>query len=303
MKQIFHNVRGALFFGVCALNTIIAVIPVFILAVIKLLVPIPVVRWLTSQLLMGVGELWVTFNTFWFSTGASLDVQTRGMEGLRRDGWYLLIANHQICFDIIVLQAALNRRVSFLKFFIKQELIWFPMLGLVWWAMDMPFMKRYSASYLAKNPHMKGKDLETTRRACEKFRDTPTSVINFVEGTRFTEQKRIDRQSPYRHLLQPRPGGLAIALPSMGELFTSLVDVTMVYPNGAASFLDMCCGTPVPVIVDIREQPLEQWLVDGDYQGDRNHRMRLHAWLGETWAEKDEIIVQVRKAEMGIANG
>jgi 1-acyl-sn-glycerol-3-phosphate acyltransferase len=297
VKKILRNIRGTLFFGVLTLNTIIAVIPVFILAVIKLLLPIPAVRRLASRLLMGVGELWVTFNSFWFRTGASLDVQTRGIEGLRRDGWYLLIANHQTWVDIVVLQAALNRRVPFLKFFIKQELIWFPMLGFAWWAMDMPFMKRYSASYLAKNPHMKGKDLETTRRACEKFIDTPTSVINFVEGTRFSDQKRIDRKSPYQHLLQPRPGGLAIALSSMGELFTSLVDVTMFYPNGAASFWDMCCGTPVPVIVDVREQPLEQWLVDGDYQGDREHRKRLHAWLGETWAEKDEIIAAMGKAD------
>ncbi len=296
MKKILRNIRGTLFFGVLTLNTIIAVIPVFILAVIKLLLPIPAVRRLTSRLLMGVGELWVTFNSFWFRTGASLDVQTRGIEGLRRDGWYLLIANHQTWVDIVVLQAALNRRVPFLKFFIKQELIWFPILGFAWWAMDMPFMKRYSASYLAKNPHMKGKDLETTRRACEKFIDTPTSVINFVEGTRFSDQKRIDRKSPYQHLLQPRPGGLAIALSSMGELFTSLVDITMFYPNGAASFWDMCCGTPVPVIVDVREQPLEQWLVAGDYQGDREHRKRMHAWLGETWAEKDQIITEMGKA-------
>jgi len=296
VKKILRNIRGTLFFGVLTLNTIIAVIPVFILAVIKLLLPIPAVRRLTSRLLMGVGELWVTFNSFWFRTGASLDVQTRGIEGLRRDGWYLLIANHQTWVDIVVLQAALNRRVPFLKFFIKQELIWFPILGFAWWAMDMPFMKRYSASYLAKNPHMKGKDLETTRRACEKFIDTPTSVINFVEGTRFSDQKRIDRKSPYQHLLQPRPGGLAIALSSMGELFTSLVDITMFYPNGAASFWDMCCGTPVPVIVDVREQPLEQWLVAGDYQGDREHRKRMHAWLGETWAEKDQIITEMGKA-------
>ena len=296
MKKILRNIRGTLFFGVLTLNTIIAVIPVFILAVIKLLLPIPAVRRLTSRLLMGVGELWVTFNSFWFRTGASLDVQTRGIEGLRRDGWYLLIANHQTWVDIVVLQAALNRRVPFLKFFIKQELIWFPILGFAWWAMDMPFMKRYSASYLAKNPHMKGKDLETTRRACERFIDTPTSVINFVEGTRFSDQKRIDRKSPYQHLLQPRPGGLAIALSSMGELFTSLVDITMFYPNGAASFWDMCCGTPVPVIVDVREQPLEQWLVAGDYQGDREHRKRMHAWLGETWAEKDQIITEMGKA-------
>ena len=140
---------------------------------------------------------------------------------------------------------------------------------------------------------MKGKDLETTRKACEKFRDTPTSVLNFIEGTRFTEAKRIDRKSPYKYLLQPRAGGLAMALSSMGELFTALLDVTLVYPRGAASFWNMCCGDPVEVIVDVREKSLDNWLVAGDYQNDREFRKRLHAWLAETWAEKDAIIAKL----------
>ena len=59
---------------------------------------------------------------------------------------------------------------------------------------------------------MKGKDVEMTRRACEKFRDTPTSILNFIEGTRFSDQKRVDRQSDYRNLLKPRAGGFAAAL-------------------------------------------------------------------------------------------
>jgi 1-acyl-sn-glycerol-3-phosphate acyltransferase len=194
------------------------------------------------------------------------------------------------------LQAVFNRRIPFLKFFIKQQLIWFPLLGIAWWAMDMPFMKRYSPSYLAKNPHMKGKDLETTRRACQKFMDTPTSVINFIEGTRFSEDKRVARKSPFRHLLQPRAGGLAVALSSMGELFESVVDVTMVYPDGATSFWDMCCGQPVHVIVKVRERELEGWLVEGSYETDREFRKKVHSWLGQIWTEKDEILDETRES-------
>ena len=151
-------------------------------------------------------------------------------------------------------------------------------------------MKRYSASYLARNPHMKGKDLETTRRACDKFRDTPTSVLNFVEGTRFSEAKRLERQSPYRHLLLPRAGGLSVAISSMGELFTSVVDATLIYEPGPVSFWDMLCGTPVHCHVAVRELPLEQWLVDGNYQDDRAFRKQMHAWLGTIWQQKDAIL-------------
>ena len=296
MQKLIRNVRGVLFFTALTLNTIFWFVPIMVLAILKLLLPVAALRRVITRSLMAIGENWISVNSFLMRNAGSVQIEAHGLDSLRRDGWYLVIANHQTWVDIVVLQAVFNRRVPFLKFFIKQELIWFPFLGIAWWALDMPFMKRYSPSYVAKNPQMKGKDLETTRRACEKFRDTPTSVLNFIEGTRFSEQKRVDRKSPYQNLLQPRAGGLAMALSSMGELFTGLLDVTLVYPDGATSFWAMCCGHPVNVIADVREKKLETWLVEGDYQNDREFRKRLHTWLGETWSEKDAIIAETRKA-------
>lgn len=296
MKAFFRNLRGIAFFGGFTINTIIWFVPILLLAVVKLVLPIPVLRRAITRVLMAMGENWVSTNWLMMKFAGSIQLESRGLEGLRRDGWYLVISNHQTWVDIVVLQAVFNRRIPFLKFFIKQELIWFPLLGIAWWAMDMPFMKRFSPSYLARNPHMRGKDLETTRRACEKFRDTPTSVINFLEGTRFSEQKRVARNSPYRHLLQPRAGGLAVALSSMGELFESVVDVTMVYPDGATSFWGMCCGSHVNVVVEVRERELEGWLVEGNYETDREFRKQVHSWLGQKWAEKDEILDETRES-------
>lgn len=290
MVSFLKNLRGVIVFTGLTINTIFWFVPLFLLAIVKLLIPIAGVRRFITRILMGIGENWVSVNTAWLGMTGSIDWRGAGLDGLRRDGWYLVIANHQTWIDIVVLQAVFNRRVPFLKFFIKQQLIWFPFLGVAWWALDMPFMKRYSASYLAKNPHMKGKDLETTRKACEKFRDTPTSVLNFIEGTRFSEEKRDNRNSPYRHLLKPRGGGFAVAVGSMGELFTSVVDATLVYPDGAASFWDMCCGTPVRCDITVREIPLEPWLIEGDYENDRPFRKGLHSWLANLWSEKDAII-------------
>jgi len=154
----------------------------------------------------------------------------------------------------------------------------------------MPFMKRHSPSYLAKHPEKKGKDLETTRKACEKFRNTPTSVINFIEGTRFSERKRIARNSPYTHLLAPRAGGLAIAMSSMGELFDAILDVTLIYPQGAKKFWALCCGEHVKVRAEIRVLPVDPQLVAGDYQDDREFRRYMHRWLNDLWVEKDKRI-------------
>ncbi|MGI9231999.1 MAG: acyltransferase [Woeseiaceae bacterium] len=290
---LLRQLRGIMVFSGFAINTIFWFIPIFLLAIVKLLVPIATLRRTITRMLMAMGENWITINTAILSIAGSIDWRARGLESLRQDGWYLVMVNHQTWVDILVLQKVFNRRIPFLKFFIKQQLIWFPLLGVAWWAMDMPFMKRFSPSYLAKYPHMKGKDLETTRRACEKFRDTPTSVINFVEGTRFSMEKRQTRKSPYQRLLPPRAGGFAIAMASMGNLFDAILDVTMVYPKGPARFWDMCCGGHVPVVIDVRRRPVDAWLRSGDYENDREFRRRVHRWLGEIWQEKDDLLQQM----------
>lgn len=292
MRAFFRHIRGVFVFGGFTLNTIFWFVPIFVLAVVKLLLPVPVIRRGITRILMAMGEAWVALNSALLAKVGSIDWRATGVEGLRRDEWYLVMANHQTWVDILVLQKVFNRRIPFLKFFIKQQLIWFPLLGLAWWALDMPFMKRYSASYLARNPEMKGKDFETTRKACEKFRHTPTSVINFVEGTRFSIEKRDRHNVSYRHLLRPRAGGFAVAMSSMGEMFGAILDVTVVYPDSPARFWDMCCGKHVEVLVNVRERPVESWLTSGDYENDREWRRRVQAWLGEIWQEKDELIQQ-----------
>ena len=290
----FRNLRGLIVFSGLTINTIFWFIPIFVLALIKLILPVPVLRRIITRVLMLFGDSWVSLNRYILAGGGSLQWQATGTESLRSDGWYLLIANHQSWVDIPVLQIVLNRRVPFLKFFIKQELIWFPFLGVAWWAMDMPFMKRYAPSYLAKHPEKKGKDLEATRKACEKFKDTPTAVINFVEGTRFSEEKRQSRQSPYRNLLAPRAGGIAIALSSMGELFDAVIDVTIVYPDGVPKFWDMCCGDTVRVIAEVKIRSCNEDLLGGDYQSDRSYRRDVHRWLAGIWQDKDERLDAIR---------
>lgn len=291
---ILKNLRGLLVFSGLTLNTIFWFIPILMLAVVKLLVPIPPLRRSTTRLIMWFGDMWVVVNRYMLAGGGALNWQAETSDALKLDGWYLVIANHQTWVDILVLQTVLSRRIPFLKFFIKQELIWFPVLGVAWWAMDMPFMKRYPPSYLAKHPEKKGKDLEATRKACEKFKDTPTSVISFIEGTRFSESKRDSRQSPYRNLLAPRAGGIAIALSSMGKMFDAVLDVTLVYPDGIPKFWNLCCGEKVRVVAEVQVRPCEAKLVGGDYQGDRAYRRDIHQWLSRIWQEKDNRIEAMR---------
>ena len=266
-----------------------------LMAILKLILPIPFVRNFLSRAITAVGEFWISGNSIIFSTTNSTQWAVRGLENLDPDKWYLVVVNHLSWVDIVALQAVLNRRIPFLKFFIKQELIWFPFLGLAWWAMDMPFMKRYSKSYLAQHPEQKDQDLEATRKACEKFRATPTTVINFVEGTRFSEAKRIKRNSQFEHLLPPRAGGLALAIATMGDMFDVILDVTVVYPGAAApKFWEMCCGEFKHFVIDIQQRPVDPWMTEGDYSEDREYRRRFHQWLTIIWQEKDEKIAGIR---------
>lgn len=237
-----------------------------------------------------LAEGWIGTNNALFRAMGALPLDTRGFEGLSTRDWYLVVSNHRSWVDILVLQAVFNRRIPFLKFFLKQQLIWVPFLGVAWWALDFPFMRRYSPAYLEKHPEHRGKDLEVTRRACGKFRVIPTSVMNFVEGTRYTSQKHAALDSPYRNLLPPRPGGVSFVLSAMGGTLHSMLDVTIVYTSGTPSLWDLCCGRVSTVIVDLRRRAIEAWIAAGDYAGDPAFRERFKTWLGGIWADKDRTL-------------
>jgi 1-acyl-sn-glycerol-3-phosphate acyltransferase len=206
---------------------------------------------------------------------------------LERDGHYLVISNHQSWVDIPVLEALLNRRVPMLRFFLKSQLFWVPLLGLAWWALDFPFMKRYSREVIARRPELAGRDIEATRRACEKFRDIPVSLINFVEGTRFTPAKHAAQSSAYRHLLKPKAGGIAFVLDAMGDAMHVILDVTIVYPHGIPTIADLFADRIPEVRIHIRELPIPRELVGGDYQNDASFRERFQEWVNGLWSEKD----------------
>jgi 1-acyl-sn-glycerol-3-phosphate acyltransferase len=220
----------------------------------------------------------------------------RGLDGLDPQAWYLVIANHQSWVDILALQSVLNRRIPFLKFFLKQQLRWVPVLGLAWWALDMPFMKRYSRAELERQPTLRGTDLATTRRACERFRDIPTSVINFVEGTRFTLAKQAASASPYRHLLAPRAGGVAFVLAAMRTTLKELLDVTIAYPAGVGGLWALCSGRVVHIVIEVERRPLETWLSEGDYSADPAFKARFQAWLAALWSAKDARLARLLAA-------
>jgi 1-acyl-sn-glycerol-3-phosphate acyltransferase len=232
----------------------------------------------------GLASLWVGNNNAWIAAADPAPWDVQGVDGLHRQGWYLVSSNHQSWVDILVLQRIFHGHVPFLKFFLKRELIWVPVIGLAWWALDFPFMSR------GRNRGALRKDLETTRRACEKFKQIPTSVMNFVEGTRATPAKRALEKSPYRHLLRPKIGGLSVALATMGEQFQCLLDVTIIYPQGTPTFWDLLCGRVDAVIVRVRQREIPPDLIGTEHATERAHVVKLGRWVEQHWKEKDRLI-------------
>lgn len=268
------------------LNTIVHVLPLFALALFKVVLPVHGLRVALSRALVVIAESWIGVNSALFDLFTRTQWHIEGLEGLKRDGNYLVLCNHQSWVDIPVLQKVFNRRIPFLRFFLKSQLIWVPLLGPAWWALDFPFMKRHSREELAKHPELAGKDRETTRKACEKFSHMPVSVMNFVEGTRFTRAKHDAQGSSYTHLLRPKAGGVAFVLDAMGEGLHAIVDVTIVYAQGAGSMMDLIAGRVRDIRVHIRQRAIDPAL-RGDYENDAAFRERFQTWVNALWAEKD----------------
>ncbi|MBU0969590.1 MAG: acyltransferase [Proteobacteria bacterium] len=278
--------KGVLSFGLYALNTICLTLPLIFLSLFKFILPFPRIIVILDKILIAIATLWIAINSMNADLFCNIDWDVRGLERLNKKEWYLVMSNHQSWVDILVLQKILNRKIPMLKFFLKKELIWVPFLGLAWWALDFPFMKRYSKKELAQKPHLKGKDLESTKKACERFKHTPISIMNFVEGTRFTPQKKKAQKAPFNHLLKPKAGGVAFVIGSMGDCLHKIIDVTIVYPGKTPSFWEFISGRTRKIIINFEVMEMGPAL-QGDYFNDVEYKAFFCDWLNRLWIEKD----------------
>lgn len=269
------------------LNTGLQGSALLLAALVKVLLPVPAVRRALDRLLPAIAESWIAVNSALIDRFTRTRFDVQGLDALRPDGRYLVLANHRSWVDIPVLQKVFNRRIPLLRFFLKHTLIWVPVLGLCWWALDFPFMRRHTKSQLAKRPELAGKDLAATRKACEKFRHIPVSVMNFVEGTRFTPAKHAGQGGAYRHLLRPKAGGAAFVLGAMGESLDAVLDVTLHYEPASPTLADLFADRVRTVRVHVQQRPIPEGFAGADYEGDREFRKRFQAWMNTLWSEKD----------------
>ncbi|PHQ82305.1 MAG: acyltransferase [Coxiella sp. (in: Bacteria)] len=237
---------------------------------------------------------WSQFN-FWIlklSTFGKWDIQ--GDTILSRKNWYVMISNHQTWIDILLLGGTFCNNTPPIKFFMKKELIWtLPVAGVCCYLLGYPMMERHTRADIRKDPSLKGKDIETTKQACKKFRYLPTTVINFLEGTRFTQAKHDKQASPYRHLLKPKAGGTAIVMNELHDCLAGVLNVTVNYDTDNLSFFNIMSGNVRKISVYYEVLPITPEIL-GDYYEDRQYRARLQKWLNELWERKDELLDKLK---------
>jgi 1-acyl-sn-glycerol-3-phosphate acyltransferase len=258
------------------------------LMVLKALLPVPALRRACTELMFAIVRQWGAYNRLACRVlyPVQWDVEVRG--GFVPGASYLLVCNHQSWIDILLLVEQLARRMPPLCFFLKRELLWVPIIGLACWAMDFPFMKRHTREELARDPSLRDEDLKTTRAFCERFRTQPVTVVNFAEGTRFSEAKRIARRSPYRYLLRPKAAGVSFTLDAMGDQIAGIVDVTIAYrPTRYTPLWSFLIGEQTALAIRVDVLPVPEDLLHGDYQNDAAFRARFQDWLNALWARKD----------------
>lgn len=292
---VFRHLVGVITTLLFILLTSAVFVPLMVLALLKICLPFT--RWqaLCNRWLDGLASLWMGANAFHQAVLLPTQVDVEGLDDLSQQEWYMMVANHQSWVDILLLLNTFNGRIPYLKFFLKQSLIWVPLLGLAWWALEFPFMRRHTKAQIARDPSLQGKDIEQTRKACEKFRHNPVTIINFLEGTRFTPAKYAQQQSTYRHLLMPRAGGLAFTLAAMNGQLHRLLDVTIYYPEGIPTYWDYACGRVKSIRIHIRQLPIPVELI-GNYAEDAAFRANFQQWVNQLWRHKDELIESMKSS-------
>lgn len=257
-----------------AANLSLWLLPLLLFTILKILVPIPAVTRFTNAALELIYRAAVWGDSFWMTKIIGINIRFEGE--MPDHPAPIVVCNHQTWFDIPVVQHTVAYEGPIVKFLIKRQLVWVPIIGWICYALNFPRLNR------GEGDNARQKDYAAIKAASNTLSAERGALLIFAEGTRFTAQKHKNQSPPYQHLLQPRPGGLKIALETAPP-GTPVVDITLVYRNGQTNFWYGLHGACPNIDVVIRQ-----------YAADDIDDAR--SWLADRWSEKDELI-KARRTE------
>ena len=289
MNTLIENFKGVICFLILLTNTLVLATLMIPLGIIKFLIPLKSLRISFTKMIIKIGEIWISVNSIWVLKILNPKIQIKGFESLNKNEWYLTTSNHQSWADIFMVQMLTNRKIPMLKFFMKHVLIYVPVIGICWWALDMPFLKRYTKEQIKKNPKLKGRDFKEMRKSLNHYSLHPVSVFSYAEGTRFTHKKHAAQESPYKNLLKPKEGGMALAL-SVIPSIKFLIDITIIYESPKRSFWDYLCGRLKNIKIFVKKIEIPKEFLNEKLAEDDRLRSNFKAWLNNIWKDKDDLI-------------
>lgn len=275
-------------------NTVILCTPLYLLGLVRL-VARGRLRGVLWQRMDAIAQAWVAVNRWIFAVLGVIRVHSRWENdaGVSTRRWYLVLSNHQSWADILILQNVLRGRIPMIKFFTKRELIWVPLIGVTMWFLGFPYVRRLRPEQIAADPRLADLDRQATLDACRGFRDHPTTVLSFLEGTRFTPAKRAAQAARFRYLLNPKLGGVSYVVEAMKDRIDKVLDVTIVYHDRVPTFRELLEGRcrDVDVLVQCHDLPLDV----GDARDAAEVRETLRPWIESLWQQKDARLARVER--------
>ncbi|MBS0288113.1 MAG: acyltransferase [Proteobacteria bacterium] len=290
LKKIGQTLKGCYNCLFLALHTVFWCFFMYILFIFKVLSPTQKVLNFFNKWLLFMADNWIASDNFMMDSTMNIKWELPDFCHLEYKQWYFIICNHQSWTDILVLQRIFLKKIPFIRFFIKKELMWLPVLNLAWWAYDFPIMHRHTKEQIEKNPTLRNKDLMATKKACLRYQHMPVTILNFLEGTRFTPAKHQKQHSAYKHLLNPKLGGFAYAVNAMDKKITHILDITIIYPEGRKTFWDFLCGRVHHIVVKLVEREIPSDLLQGNYVENEEYRNNFKNWINRLWVEKDAML-------------
>lgn len=297
INALIAPIKGIINVVMLILLTIFWCIPIYVLFILRLICKNSRWQQWMNYCLIGCAQNWTRTNNLMMELTQNIEWDLPNFDNLQYKQWYFIVSNHQSWSDILILQRIFLKKIPFIRFFIKKELMWVPFINFAWWAFDFPIMHRHSKETLAKYPSLREKDLTATKKACARFKENPVTILNFVEGTRFTLKKHAKQKSPYHNLLIPKAGGFAYAVTAMEKKVTHVLDVTIVYPYGRKTFWDFLCGRVNKITIRLQEREIPNELLQGNYTEDETYRKKFKDWINAIWLEKDLFLNSLLKSD------
>ena len=293
MKNIASSVIGLITFLLILIELIIGFGTLAIINIPRGIIPLKIFKIYLAKISNIIGDLTVYGLKLIMLLMHGNNISVINNQEFDKNEWYMAMSNHQSWADIFILLVAANYKLPLLKFFMKRELWWIPFVFLANKTLNMPFVNRHSKKEIEQNPSLRNQDYKNTLKSCKRFLRTPSTIFSYAEGTRFTDEKHDQQESPYNNLLSPKIGGMATALSAMPNINT-LVDYTVVYKSKKRDAWSFAKGDMKHVKVLVTKYKIPDNLKNRNYANDKDYRDEFKNWIETIWAEKDKKVEELK---------